>query len=180
MIATPDTDLPFWTRFVLERVPVERPSLLPHLAVVALQAPVIGQRLGLDAEEQAILRIAGLLHDVGKIPSLAATGFHPVDGARVAADAGASRVAELVAHHTGSRYEAEMHGVTIGWPWAPSASADALMLADLTTGPGGRVVALEGRRSDIEQRYAADSIEVRSLQRLWPEILDAQTRLAAR
>ncbi len=69
-----------------------------------------------------------------------------------------------------------MHGVAMPYPWEPSPLHDALMLADLTTGPDGLVTTLSERRADIEARYAPDSVEVRSLHELWPEALAAAER----
>lgn len=171
----PDTALDYWTNFVLTHV-AERPTLLPHLSVVSLQAARYGYLLGASPREQMLLRVAGLVHDIGKVPALA-TGFHPLDGADIAARAGAYAVAELVAHHTGARYEAELLGVSIPYQWRPTRLTSALMLADLTTGPNGHVVALNERRQDIERRYAPGSIEVCSLLRLWPEALAAARHL---
>ena len=44
---------------------------------------------------------AAWIHDIGYAPEVAASGFHPLDGARFLAAAGVSqRLADLVAHHS--------------------------------------------------------------------------------
>lgn len=51
---------------------------------------------------------AAWLHDIGYTPELATTQFHPLDGARYLRD---DRVVNLVAHHSGARYEAAERGL---------------------------------------------------------------------
>jgi len=150
--------------------------LLPHLAVVAIRAADLARSRGLTDRDAIVLYVAGLAHDIGKVPALATTGFHPLDGARLAESRGAHEVAVLVAQQTGARYEARMHGIELPFPWEPSELHDALMLADLTTGPDGQVTTLRARRADIETRYEPDSVEARSLHELWPEVLAAAAR----
>jgi hypothetical protein len=170
-----DVDIAHWTALVLTATG-ERPALLPHLAVVAVRAGHLARTAGLGDRDAALLEVAGLVHDVAKVPSFAQTGFHPLDAARLAEREGAPTLAVLVAQHTGARYEAQLHGIELSYPWEPSPLHDLLMLADLTTGPDGIVTTLASRRADIEHRYAPDSVEVRSLHRLWPEVLAAAQR----
>ena len=55
---------------------------------------------------------AAWLHDVGYAPSVAQTGFHPLDGARLLQEQGISPgMVALVAHHTGAVLEAEERGL---------------------------------------------------------------------
>lgn len=176
MRLTADTDLAPW-RIVAIEATRDVPELLPHLAVVSLRAAAIGQVAGLERETVDCLAVAGLLHDIGRTPAHRDTGFHPVDGARLAANHGALRVARLVAHHTGARFEAEMHGIELPWPWSPALEHDALMLADLTTGPDGRVLSLSQRRADIEGHYGAGSVEVQALHAFWQDAIAASARL---
>src|SRR5215218_8547729 len=63
--------------------------------------------------------VAALLHDVGCASSLNRLGFHPVDGTHFLRDNGQERLACLVAHHSGARFEAEERGLVNSWP--PSA-----------------------------------------------------------
>ncbi|GHE88447.1 hypothetical protein GCM10018772_10160 [Streptomyces fumanus] len=66
---------------------------------MAKRATEIRQVLGKNA---GLLVVAAPLHDVGYAPALAATGFHPLDGARFFRDErGADeRLARLVANHS--------------------------------------------------------------------------------
>jgi len=171
-----DTDLSCWRIRIVEATET-MPALFPHLATVSLRAAALGSLAALDADDVSCLAVAGLLHDIGRVPGHDQNGFHPVDGAAYAAAHGAERAAELIAHHTGARYEARLLGIKIPWPWRPSMVHDALMLADLSTGQDGRVLSLTARREDIERRYAADSVPVLALEELWPEVLDAADRL---
>src|SRR5580698_9472668 len=70
-----------------------------HTQRVAAQARALRPILGSDAE---LLEAAAWLHDIGYSAELAATGFHPLDGARYLRDVeGADEIACcLVAHHT--------------------------------------------------------------------------------
>jgi putative nucleotidyltransferase with HDIG domain len=62
--------------------------------------------------ESSCPRVCGLLHDIGYAPSLVATGFHPVDGARFLRAQGTPEVVvSLVAHHSGAVFEAEQRGL---------------------------------------------------------------------
>jgi HD superfamily phosphodiesterase len=62
-------------------------------------------------EDGDALVAAAFLHDVGYAPSLNWLGFHPVDGARFLRGLGRERLACLVAHHSGARFEAEERGL---------------------------------------------------------------------
>ncbi len=58
------------------------PRRWAHTCGVAATAATIADLLGADAE---VLAAAAWLHDIGYSPALAVTGFHPLDGAPVAA-----------------------------------------------------------------------------------------------
>jgi hypothetical protein len=58
-----------------------------------------------------VLAAAGYLGDVGYAPELVRWEFHPLDGAFWLRGQGVDRLAGLVAHHTGPRFEAEAHGL---------------------------------------------------------------------
>ena len=63
------------------------PNRWAHVQSVADEA----QRIGRIVDEHAELLVAAaVLHDVGYAPSIAVTGFHPLDGARYLAGLGAS------------------------------------------------------------------------------------------
>lgn len=82
---------------------------------------------------------AAWLHDVGYAPSVAQTGFYPLDGARLLQEQGLSPgVVALVAHHTGAVVEAEERGLAEELATLPPpdrGDLDALTLIDLVVGP---------------------------------------------
>jgi HD superfamily phosphodiesterase len=48
---------------------------------------------------------AAYLHDIGYVPTLARTRFHPLDGARHLRELGEERLVGLVAYHSGAEAE---------------------------------------------------------------------------
>jgi HD domain len=105
-----------------------------------------------------LLVAAAYMHDIGYAPSLARTGFHPLDGARWIRDHGPDgRLAQLVAHHSCAVYEARVRGLedVLLAEFEPETSAtyDALVFCDMTTGPTGKTVTFEDRISEIRERY---------------------------
>ena len=63
---------------------VPLPQRWAHTQGVAAQARTLAPVLGDEAD---LIEAAAWLHDVGYSPALAATGFHPLDGARYLRDA---------------------------------------------------------------------------------------------
>lgn len=129
-----------------------------HVEAVARQAGEL--RRTVPSEDAPVLLAAAWLHDVGYAPELVDTGFHPLDGARYLADAGfPERVVNLVAHHSGARFEAEERGLTSDleeFPCEDTPVMDALVTADLTTGPNGERLNYRNRIAEILERYPAD------------------------
>jgi HD superfamily phosphodiesterase len=80
-----------------------------HIQAVARQAERLGRFL--EPAEHQVLVAAAYLHDVGYAPSLANSGFHPLDGARWLTGLGHDRLAGLVANHSGSKHEAALRGL---------------------------------------------------------------------
>jgi hypothetical protein len=130
-----------------------------HVQQVAEQARwVVGT---VPAGDRDLLVAAAYLHDIGYAPSLAVTGFHPLDGARWIRDSGpGGRLACLVAHHSCAVHEARVRGLdgTLLVEFTPedSATYDALVFCDMTTGPTGDTVLFEDRISEIRLRYGPD------------------------
>ena len=63
-------------------------------------------------DRESLFQAAAYLHDIGYAPSLATTGFHPLDGARWIRDSGpGGRLASLVAHHSCAIHEARVRGL---------------------------------------------------------------------
>ena len=93
-------DLTLWARDLAGSLLAEPlPRRWAHSQGVAAKAQSLGGILGDDAE---LLWAAAMLHDIGYTPSLATTGFHPLDGARYLRDHSAAdeRLVRLVANHS--------------------------------------------------------------------------------
>lgn len=108
-----------------------------HVQHVAARALTLADLLAADAE---LVVAAAWLHDVGYAPDLAASGFHPLDGARYLRRQGADdRLCGLVAYHSAALVEAGMRGLAedLQGEFTDEASplTDALWWADLTTAP---------------------------------------------
>jgi putative nucleotidyltransferase with HDIG domain len=130
----------------------------------------------LPAEDADLLVAAALLHDVGYAPSLNRLGFHAVDGARFLRAQGHERLARLVAHHSGARFEAEERGLVeelAAFPVEDGQVMDALTFADMTTGPAGQPMTLAQRIEEVQGRYRSDDPVHRAIVRARPELLVA-------
>jgi predicted hydrolase (HD superfamily) len=140
------------------------PRRWAHVQGVAAQARSLTPILG-DAAD--LLEAAAWLHDIGYSPELAETGFHPLDGARYLRDVHFADpvLCSLVAHHSCAVIEAEERGLA-GELRREFASAsmvlnDALAYCDMTTDPGGNMVAVHDRLAEIRERYGPSSIVTR-------------------
>jgi hypothetical protein len=123
-------------------------------------------------------------HDLGYADSLRDTGCHQIDGARFLRREGyPERLVALVAHHSAATCEAEERGHLADleeWPREESPAADALWMADMTTGPRGEELAYSDRLSEILSRYERDSVVGRSMLRAEPAIRAAIDRTRQR
>jgi hypothetical protein len=132
--------------------------------------------------DRDLLIAAAYLHDVGYDPALQATGFHAVDGALWIRSHGHERLAGLVAHHSGARFEAEARGVIDAlaeFQTERSAVADLLTYCDLTTGIDGEEITPAARLADVEQRHGADSDVSRGLHAAAQELAELVARTEA-
>ncbi|MGW4803523.1 HD domain-containing protein [Kitasatospora sp. NPDC004272] len=159
------------------------PRRWAHTRGVAEQAGRLGGILG---PRTGLLVRAALLHDVGYAPRLAATGFHPLDGARFLRDAhGADdQLTRLVANHSFALLEAEERGLRrvleAEFPLpADQRLVDALVWCDMTTTPDGLPTTAGARVAEILGRYGAESVVGRFISRASPEILAAVARVEA-
>lgn len=126
-----------------------------HVQAVARSAERLASAVPPD--DRPILLAAAWLHDVGYAPELTETRFHSLDGARYLRERDfPDRVVNLVAHHSGARYEAAERGLTgelAEFELEDSAVMDALVAADLTTGPDGESLSYRDRIAQILRRY---------------------------
>lgn len=126
-----------------------------HVQAVAARAREVAAAVSEDEVETLVA--AAWLHDIGYSDQIGHTQFHPLDGARfLRAQGWPVAIVNLVAHHSGARFEAEERGMSseLGeFPFVDSPVLDALVLADLTTGPSGERLSYDERISEILQRY---------------------------
>lgn len=143
-------------RIDAEALLADLPSRLEHTRAVAARAA----SLPLRPEEALTLVAAAWLHDVGYAPSIAGTGFHPLDGARwLREQAWGDEVVSLVAYHSEAVREAAVRGLEdeLAEVAEPCRKLlDLLTWADMTTGPDGAVVRVRERLREILQRYDED------------------------
>jgi putative nucleotidyltransferase with HDIG domain len=111
--------------------------------------------------DRDLLVAAAWLHGIGYAPELRDTGFHPLDGARHLESLGApARLVRLIARHSGAVHEAEQRGLSAEaavYEREDSPVPDALIFADMTTGPAGQSVDLDKRIDEILVRYEPGS-----------------------
>ena len=140
-----------------------------------------------EPHERDLLVAAGWLHDVGYAEPLANTGLHPLDGADYLASLRLPpRLVALVAHHSCARFEAAERGLTKPLQrYVPETGpvADALIYADMTTGPSGATVTVTERLAEILERYPSAHPVHRAITHAQHELMASvrrtQDRLAA-
>lgn len=155
---------------------------LAHSTAVAAQARVLTAAVRPD--QAPLLVAAAWLHDLGYHATLAGTGFHPVDGARHLRRTGwPQAVADLVAHHSGSRFVAharDLDDAMTPFAFEEDELSDALTVADQTAGPGGRLMSVPERLDDMLARHGEDSPNARAHHDREPYILASAHRVAGR
>lgn len=137
----------------------------------------------LPKPERVLLIDAAYLHDVGYAPALLDTGLHQLDGARWLRSLGEERLARLVAHHSESRFEVDLNGlseVLAQYPREESAVADALTYCDITTGPTGEPMEPARRLAEVGRRYEPGGTVMTALERATPYLLAAVARTEER
>jgi hypothetical protein len=133
-----------------------------HVQAVTARAAL----LPFEGDDHERLVAAAYVHDIGYSPELAATRFHPLDGARYLRELGQEDLACLVAHHTNARHEAELRGIEgyeEEFPYGATLLDTALTFCDLTTSPDGEVISLEDRVAEIVDRYGPDHVVARAV-----------------
>ncbi len=159
----------------LARYHLDAPNLVDrwrHVQAVARRAAELTPTV--NPADHDLVVAAAWLHDLGYADTLVVTGMHAIDGARYLVDQGLPlRLAALVAHHSGARFEAAERGLAHhmqDYPYEAGPAADALATADLTTGPQGHPMIFETRMDEILRRYPTDSPVHRAMQRARPEL----------
>ena len=159
------------------------PRRWAHVQGVAARARSLDHVLGADAD---LLAAAAWLHDIGYAPGLAATGFHPLDGARYLRDTqhADARLCQLVAHHSCAIIEAGERGLadvlSREFEPPPDVLGSALTFCDMATSPDGEPMPVGRRRAEIQHRYGPGHLVSRSIQRATPMILRAVGQVHSR
>jgi HD domain len=137
-----------------EHLATPLPRRWRHVQGVAARASEVAARIG---DGDGTLVSAAWLHDIGYGPVIAATGFHPLDGARYLMALGAPRrLVNLVAHHSYAVLESRLRGHAsemTAFDDERTAMRDALWYCDLTTSPHGTRVRADERMAEIKKRY---------------------------
>jgi putative nucleotidyltransferase with HDIG domain len=153
-----------------------------HVRAVAARATDLFPAV--SPPDRDVLVSAAWLHDIGYAPEIGATGFHPLDGARHLRRLGwPDPVVNLVAHHSGARFEAAERDLAPElevFPIPDPLLLDALDTADLTTGPRGDRVGFAERIAEILERYPADHPVHRTWTRVASVLRESVTRTEER
>ncbi|RLV08665.1 phosphohydrolase [Streptomyces griseocarneus] len=173
-----------WAAHVAEaELSASLPRRWAHSMGVARRAAGLRKVFGKKAD---LLVAAAMLHDVGYAPRLAATGFHPLDGARFLRDEHSAdeRLVRLVANHSFALLEAEERGLCEAleaeFPLLDEPLlVEALVYCDMTTTPDGAPTTAQERVAEIVDRYGPDSVVGRFIRRASPEIFAAVERVEA-
>lgn len=156
------------------------PRRWAHTQGVTRQARRLATFLGEDAD---LLEAAAWLHDIGYAPTIADTGFHPLDGARYLRDVvdADDMLCRLVAHHSYAAMEADDRGLgdelRKEFLMPRRALFEALVYCDLTTSPDGDQVSAPERIREIKTRYGPNHVVTRFIDRATPHILDVIGRI---
>lgn len=158
------------------------PRRWAHSQGVAARARSLAGVLGVRAE---LVEAAAWLHDIGYAPSIACSGFHPLDGARYLRDVERADnvLCCLVAHHSGASAEAEERGLLAEleaeFALPPDELIEALVYCDMTTDPDGCPTTVEMRLAEVGERYGPDHAVRRAIGRSTPTLIE-MTRATTR
>lgn len=150
-----------------------------HVRSVAARAHELSSVLFPAPDARELFVAAAYLHDIGYAPAIAATGFHPLDGARFVRDAGWPEAAAVVAQHTGARNEALLRGINLieEFPFEDSLLYRAVSYCDLTTGPDGVRTTVDDRVSEIRERYGETHVVSRAILMGVPEFKAVESEI---
>ncbi|HEY4008263.1 MAG TPA: HD domain-containing protein, partial [Pseudonocardia sp.] len=153
-----------------------------HVQAVAACADEL--RAAVPAEAGDCLVAAAWLHDIGYSPEVRDTGLHSLDGASYLRNHGwPAVIVDLVAHHSGARFEADERGLRkqlAEYPFRDGPLLDALVTADLTRGRTGEPLIYDERISEILDRYTADDPMHRAWLPARPELVRSIQRTEQR
>lgn len=155
---------------------------LTHVSAVAALSGEVAVRLKSDAD---LLVSAAWLHDVGYASTVKDTGLHALDGARfLRLQNVPAPVVNLVAHHSYAVIEAELRGLRTTleteFPYDPALPHEVLCYCDMTTGPSGERVDVDGRLTEIRGRYGPDNLVTQFIRRAEKEIVETVERVEQR
>lgn len=148
----------------------------PHRAAHLRRAYAEACRLPMTAltlEERRTVRLAALVHDVGRAVDPTDGLPHAISGALLIEVAGLPIVAAAVAHHSGALLDLAERGLPEGLlsPWPRDERlASVLTYLDAISGAMGQVVTVEARLADIVARYGEASRQVRAFRATLAEI----------
>ena len=155
------------------------PERLAHVVGVARTAATQHHVVEIDE-----LVAAAWLHDVGYAPSIAFTGFHPLDGARYLQSVGyPDLVVSLVAFHSEATAEAEERGLLtelLEFALPPVDLLDELTFADMTTGRDGSATSIDIRLGEVFERYEQSDAVFRAVSRSEPSLRRSVDRVWSR
>lgn len=166
-----------WAREIAHDLLAESlPRRWAHTQGVARKARGLAPLLGDQAE---LLEAAAWLHDIGYSPDIAATGFHPLDGARYLRDVANADdlLCRLVAGHSCAEIEARERGLaevlSREFPPADARLTRALIYCDMTTTPDGEPVDVAERLAEIRKRYGPVHVVTRFTRLAEPHLVGA-------
>ena len=153
------TESPVTAEDLARELLARMPDRLAHTEGVARKAEEAA--VVFEPDEAAGLVAAAWLHDIGYSPGLVGIRMHALDGGWFLQSRHyPERVCQLVAHHSGARFEARERGLLSRLEWSfpqpDPALLDALTYADMTTSPRGLPVSFDERIAEILRRYPPD------------------------
>lgn len=143
------------------------PRRWAHTRRVATTAATLLEGLPVVATDADLAVAAAWVHDIGYAPTLAVTGFHPLDGAAWLDEHGwPPALTGLVAHHSLADLEAGYRGhatALAAYVDSPGLVRDVLWVADATSGPDGTPLTIDGRLAEVVQRYGPEHLVSRCM-----------------
>jgi len=131
-----------------------------HACAVADTAAWLARRAAANGHrvDQSLVATAALLHDVDKLPSVAAPGRHGEGSAAWLAGRGMGELAPVVRDHPVTRLADDGFDA-----WARTASSEARIVAYADKRAGQRLESMAARFSDWRRRYPSESDAVTTL-----------------